>query len=82
MKFNRTDCRMQTITFAFIVLLLIGCVAAVADNTWTKQRGDQVNWPDWRGPTGDGRSDATDLPLNWSESENIVWKTRIHDLGR
>lgn len=40
-----------------------------------------ANWPDWRGPTGDGRSDATDLPLNWSEAENIVWKTRIHDLG-
>jgi outer membrane protein assembly factor BamB len=40
-----------------------------------------ANWPDWRGPTGDGRSDATGLPLNWSESENIVWKTRIHDLG-
>lgn len=72
---------MQTITFAFIVLPLIGCVAAAADNTWAKQQGDQGNWPDWRGPTGDGRSDATDLPLNWSESENIVWKTRIHDLG-
>ena len=38
-------------------------------------------WPDWRGPTGDGRSDATNLPLNWSEAENIVWKTHIHDLG-
>jgi outer membrane protein assembly factor BamB len=40
-----------------------------------------ANWPDWRGPTGEGRSEATDLPLNWSEAENIVWKTRIHDLG-
>ena len=40
-----------------------------------------ANWPDWRGPTGDGQSDATDLPLNWSETENIVWKTPTHDLG-
>jgi len=40
-----------------------------------------ANWPDWRGPTGDGRSDATGLPLNWSETENIVWKIPIHDLG-
>ena len=39
------------------------------------------NWPDWRGPSGDGRSDATGLPLNWSETENIVWKRPIHDLG-
>lgn len=40
-----------------------------------------ANWPDWRGPTGDGRSDATHLPLTWSETENIVWKTPIHDSG-
>lgn len=40
-----------------------------------------AEWPDWRGPTADGRSDATGLPLHWSETENIVWKTGIHDLG-
>jgi len=40
-----------------------------------------ANWPDWRGPTCDGRSDETGLPLKWSETENIVWKTPIHDLG-
>ncbi len=40
-----------------------------------------ADWPDWRGPTGDGRSDATGLPLTWSETENIVWKTPIHDFG-
>ncbi|MHC4584575.1 MAG: PQQ-binding-like beta-propeller repeat protein, partial [Planctomycetota bacterium] len=39
------------------------------------------NWADWRGPSGDGRSDAKGLPLKWSEGENIVWKTGIHDLG-
>lgn len=41
----------------------------------------QADWPDWRGPTSDGRSDATGLPLTWSETENVVWKTAIHDLG-
>ena len=54
---------------AFVIVFFAGTTAVFA------------NWPDWRGPTGDGRSDATDLPLNWSEAENIVWKTRIHDLG-
>ncbi len=39
------------------------------------------NWPQWRGPAGDGHSDATALPIHWSETENIVWKTGIHDLG-
>ena len=40
-----------------------------------------AEWPDWRGPTADGQSTATDLPLHWSETENILWKTGIHDLG-
>jgi len=38
-------------------------------------------WPDWRGPNADGHSDATGLPLTWSENENIVWKVPIHDHG-
>jgi len=40
-----------------------------------------AEWPDWRGPTADGRSDATGLSLKWSETENVIWKTAIHDLG-
>jgi outer membrane protein assembly factor BamB len=39
------------------------------------------NWPDFRGPSKDGHSDATDLPLTWSETENIKWKVAIHDRG-
>lgn len=39
------------------------------------------NWPQFRGPRGDGHSDATGLPIKWSETQNVVWKTPIHDLG-
>ena len=39
------------------------------------------NWPQFRGPRGDGKSDATGLPLTWSETKNVVWKTPIHDKG-
>ena len=35
------------------------------------------NWPQWRGPTLDGRSDATNLPASWSKTENVVWKTPL-----
>lgn len=38
------------------------------------------NWPHWRGPAADGTTTA-ELPLHWSEEENVVWKTPIHDLG-
>src|SRR5574341_250752 len=39
------------------------------------------NWPQFRGPDGNGHSDARDLPLTWSEKQNVVWKTPIHDRG-
>jgi outer membrane protein assembly factor BamB len=39
------------------------------------------NWPNFHGPTNDNHSNATDLPLTWSETENVVWKTPIHDSG-
>jgi len=39
------------------------------------------NWPEFRGPTGDGHSDATGLPIRWSETENVRWRVAIHDKG-
>src|SRR5262245_34805165 len=39
------------------------------------------NWPQFRGPNVDGVSDARSIPTRWSESENIRWKTAIHDKG-
>lgn len=39
------------------------------------------NWPQWRGPRGDGTSVEKNLPLNWSATENIAWKTAIPGRG-
>jgi outer membrane protein assembly factor BamB len=36
------------------------------------------HWFQFRGPTAQGISDATGLPLTWSEKENVSWKTAIH----
>ncbi len=36
------------------------------------------NWPDYRGPRRDGVSEVANLPLRWSESLNVRWKTPIH----
>ena len=38
-------------------------------------------WPQFRGPTGDGHAKAKGLPLTWSESRNVRWKTAIHGRG-
>ncbi|UUO08648.1 PQQ-binding-like beta-propeller repeat protein [Blastopirellula sp. J2-11] len=39
------------------------------------------SWPSFRGPSGDGVSEATNVPLKWSEEENIAWKTPIEGKG-
>ena len=35
-------------------------------------------WPEFRGPTGDGHSEAKGLPMTWSETNHVQWKTAIH----
>jgi outer membrane protein assembly factor BamB len=39
------------------------------------------NWPQFRGPEGNGHAQATGLATVWSERENIAWKTPIHGRG-
>lgn len=35
------------------------------------------NWPVWRGPRRDGTSTEKSVPVKWSATENVVWKTPI-----
>jgi outer membrane protein assembly factor BamB len=37
-----------------------------------------LDWPQFRGPQGDGRASDSGLPLRWSETEHVKWKTAIH----
>lgn len=57
---------------ALPVLVILGTAAAVP-------AGD--HWPEFRGPHGNGISDAQHAPTKWSEGENVRWKTAIHDKG-
>jgi len=51
---------------------------------WLAARAD---WPEFRGPWGDGHVSAPGdtqpigLPLHWSETENVKWKTEIPERG-
>src|SRR6266576_3983237 len=40
-----------------------------------------ADWPQWRGPNGDGISAEKNVPTKWSASENVVWKTPLPGLG-
>ena len=39
------------------------------------------SWPQFRGPDGQGHSDAVGLPTTWSDDENVTWKTAIAGRG-
>ena len=54
-----------------VLLLTLACAV---------MRGAE-NWPQFRGPDGTGHSDSRGLPLQWSETRNVLWKTAIHDRG-
>ena len=54
----------------FILLVTLTAFAA---------RGE--DWPQFRGPGGQGHSAEQGVPLEWSESRNVVWKTAVPGLG-
>ena len=39
------------------------------------------NWPGFRGPSRQGISSETNVPVEWSESENVAWKTPVPGEG-
>jgi outer membrane protein assembly factor BamB len=61
----------------FLGLVAMGSklVAAVGSGQGT------YNWPQWRGPAGSGISSERDLPLEWSPTKNVKWKTKLPGKG-
>jgi outer membrane protein assembly factor BamB len=39
------------------------------------------DWPQFRGPTGQGHSSERGVPVEWSEGKNVVWKTAVPGTG-
>lgn len=48
-----------------IVTVLIACAVAPLG---------AENWPHWRGPSHNGISGEKNLPVKWTQTENILWK--------
>jgi outer membrane protein assembly factor BamB len=65
-----------TIGSATAVLLWFGVHVSGADVS-----DKSTNWAGFRGPSGMGISAAKGLPVTWSESENIAWKTPLPGPG-
>lgn len=62
MRDSRLICR----STAVALLLALGCSIASAEN-----------WPEWRGPSNNGISKETGIPVKWSKTENVAWKTPL-----
>jgi outer membrane protein assembly factor BamB len=59
--------------FFLLLLAAIGTAVSVAT---------AAEWPQWRGPEGQGHAAAArDLPVTWSETENVAWKTPLPGRG-
>jgi len=39
------------------------------------------NWPQWRGPAGNGLVRHGNPPLTWAENKNVKWKVAVPGLG-
>jgi outer membrane protein assembly factor BamB len=49
-------------TFLILALALLGGISLRAEN-----------WPQWRGPDFNGSTSETNLPSQWSKTENVLW---------
>lgn len=68
---NTVACLVAGARALVCILLAQLCTPLRADGSWTE----------FRGPRGDGSAPGTELPLRWSETNNVKWKTEIHDRG-
>lgn len=55
--------------FFFLIALVAWCAPWLAA---------EDNWPCFRGPSGQGVSDAKNLPIEVGDKQNVKWKTPIH----
>ena len=39
------------------------------------------NWPQWRGPDGNGVSRETKLPIAWTKTSGVVWQCPLPEWG-
>jgi outer membrane protein assembly factor BamB len=47
----------------------------------TGAAGNEASWPQWRGPDSQGISGEKGLPIEWSDTKNVRWKTAIPGRG-
>ena len=61
---------------------IFSALAALAHlSLFLPEQAWSANWPAWRGPEGTGVTTETNLPLTWSATKNVRWKTPLPERG-
>lgn len=60
------------IVSSFVMILLASLLVSQASAN---------EWPQFRGPGGLGATSETNLPLSWSDTENLAWRTELPGFG-
>jgi outer membrane protein assembly factor BamB len=61
--------------------LLASASTATVLLLWHPQPLHASDWPQFRGPDGQGHAAPDKLPIKWSETENVVWKVPVPGQG-
>ncbi len=58
------------------------CLAVLfAAHIFSSKAANSTNWPQWRGPESQGVSTEKNLPTEWSDTKNVLWKTLLPGRG-
>jgi outer membrane protein assembly factor BamB len=68
-------------TRGFIRLTLTLIISLGISASSVSHASGSSNWPQWRGPDSQGISNDKNLPTEWSETKNVLWKTAIPGRG-
>jgi outer membrane protein assembly factor BamB len=60
------------VALALLFLLLASGLTTAAD---------KAEWPEFRGPDGQGHAAASGLPTSWGEQQNVAWKRSLPGRG-
>lgn len=71
---------MKSLLVSLLTAILV-CMLLALSWSWEAVSANTEDWPQWRGPGSQGVSFEKNLPIEWSPTKNIKWKTPIAGRG-
>src|SRR5437879_4672875 len=71
---HRTKALRRAAVICYLNVMQFRQLLIIASFALTAAHVSAEDWPEFRGPTGQGLSTARGLPLEWSATKNVAWK--------